>query len=595
MEGGELVHNAFGMPMGSFADFIREYGRSMTELEEFGQTLPRAYFKDGEFAIDRTKGADRVNRDDFIKRFCLFLYDFRAHPNEPSIVYFKKHGDATYSKCTEESLAKAINGLWERFFQCTPTDEVNKCVSNVMRSISVTANIRNRVFRLADGLFYVPDENDSIVSLLPDGKECFFTLDGAYSLFNGSRELTELLKKSYADFMKILNDPKYKKMQFKDFYDDLPMDFDWVKLWADDSVDGFVDRYWDIMIAFSSPFHKKLVKRVYLLDGFTRTGKSSCRDLLVYIFGHDQTAEVRVPDYSNYHVNNKLAYCCINAPDEEKGGAISKEACANFKTLATKGSVLLAVKNKQPILADGQFMSFHPSNSNIEWPDTESGPCLKRCLIIKFFNDLSRFDNIPNFDFIEETFKKHPENLAKFLGQVFALASYFSKPDKEFFISQKMIEANAFVSAETNSLDLYYKSFFKFFDAVTNENFLWEDYQYACYEFGWTQQNKSAMRQRFGLLLMNKPIPRKIGTKSVRYVRHPKFSQPQVLYPDYAIHVLDSFAQKDTTPWGNAAQMHDAKQSVVATLMRMEEQRLAEKEEKEAEPEQRSFEEVFNG
>ena len=242
------------------------------------------------------------------------------------------------------------------------------------------------MFRLADGLFYVPDEQNSIVSLLPEGKECFFTLEGAYSLFNGSEEMTNLLMESYRDFMKILNNPKYKNLQFKDFYDELPMDFDWVKLWADDSVDGFVDRYWDIMIAFSSPFHKKLVKRVYLLDGFTRTGKSSCRDLLVYIFGYDQIAEVRVPDYSNYHVNNKLAYCCINAPDEEKGGVVSKEACANFKTLATKGSVLLAVKNKQPILADGQFMSFHPSNSNIEWPDTESGPCLKRCLIIKFFN-----------------------------------------------------------------------------------------------------------------------------------------------------------------------------------------------------------------
>ena len=66
--GGELVHNAFGVPMGSFTEFLAGFGRSMTELEAFGQSLPRAYFKDGEFAIDRTKSSDRVNRDDFITK-----------------------------------------------------------------------------------------------------------------------------------------------------------------------------------------------------------------------------------------------------------------------------------------------------------------------------------------------------------------------------------------------------------------------------------------------------------------------------------------------------------------------------------------------
>lgn len=584
-----LIRNAFGVPMDSFTRFVEHFGRTTAELEQFGQTLPRVYFKNGEFSINRTKGADRENRDDFIKRFCLFLYDFRVHPLEDRIVYYKKHSEKSYHQASDEVLAREINILWEFFFQCTPTDEVDKCVKNVLRCVTEKADIRNRVFRLTDGLFYMPDDKESLVSILPEGKECFFTLEGVYNLLNGSKEMTSLLVDSYNNFLGLLNSPEHEGLQFRDFYEDLPRDFDWVSLWADEQKEGYVDRYWDIMVAYSTPFHKNLVKKTYIFDGPTRTGKSSCRDLLVHLFGIDQVAEVRVPDYCNYHVNNKLAYCCINSPDEEKGGAVSKESCANFKTLATKGSVMLAVKNKQPIMADGQFMSFHPSNSNIEWPDTESSPCMKRCLVIKFFNDLSRFDEKPNFNFIQSTFVEHPENMAKFLGQVFALASYFSTSGKEFFISQSMVEANEYMSVETNSLDLYYKSFFTYFDGVTNENFLWEDYQYACYEFGWTQQNKSALRQRFGVLLMNKPIPRKIGTKSVRYVRHPKFSQPQVLYPDYAIHVLDSFAQKDTTPYGTAENMHDCKQSVVATLMRMEEQRKAEEEARRAEKAQTEF------
>ena len=592
--GSDVMMTPFGDGLSTSDRFLGTYGRNTAELNELCKTFPKEYFSDGQFAIHRTKAGDKANRDDFIKRVALFLYDFRIHPEERAIMYFKKHSDNTYMVCTTETLARELNVLWEFFFRCTPTKEVDECAKNIMRSVTEKADIRDRVFRLADDLFYVPDENDAILSLPPDGKECFFTLDGPYSLFNGNEYLTGLVKESYDNFLGILDSKEYKGLQFKDFYEVLPRDFSWVRLWSAEDVEGYKDRYWDIMIAYSTPFFKRLIKKAYMLDGPTRTGKSTCRDVLAFIFGMDKVAEVRIPDYNNYHVNNKLAYCCVNAPDEEKGGAISKEACANFKTLATKGSVELAVKNKQPIRADGQFMSFHPTNSNIEWPDTEASPCLRRCLTIKFFKDLSKFDT-GSKGFIETTFLEHPDELARFMGQVFALASYFSRENKEFFISQKMIETNAFISAETNSLDLYYQYFFKYFDAVSNENFLWEDYQYACYEFGWTQQNKSAMRQRFGILLMNKPTPKKIGTKSVRYVRHPKFSQPQVLYPDYTIHVLNSFAQKDTTPWGCAAQMHDAKQSVVATLQRMEEQRLAEKEEKESEPDQMSFEEVFNG
>ena len=165
-------------------------------------------------------------------------------------------------------------------------------------------------------------------------------------------------------------------------------------------------------------------------------------------------------------------------------------------------------------------------------------------------------------------------------------------------MSEEMKKANKFAAVETSSLDLYYDYFFKFFDAVSNEQFLWEDYQRACWAFGWTQQNEPAFRRQFEILLMQKSTPRKIPpnyNKTVRFIRQPKFSSPQVLYPGYELLIADEFSQSYSTPYGNAAQMHKDKLSVVATLYELERQREAEKEERELESKQEAFGGVLDG
>lgn len=562
--------------LGRLEVFVRGYGHSGRDFIFECETFPRAYFKDNYFSIDRTASRDKANRDDFIKRVALYLFDFRRHPEEKTIVFFKRHSDTVFKRATEDAVAEELNELWEFFFQCTPTREVDECARNILRNVREQADVRNRVYQIADGLFFVPDDENALHSVLPEGKDCFFTLEGAFSTLNRS-EYTDLLEKSYHDFLGLLLSPEHENLQFKNFYGDLPRSFKWVETWSATGRAGSVERYWDMMVAFSTPFFKKLIERAYLLDGKTRTGKSSYHDVFVFLFGRSNVSEVKIVDFANYHVNNALAYCCVNSPDEEQGGIVPKAACPIFKTFATKRGVSLPVKNKQPIWADGQFMSFHPTNSNLEWPDTESAPCLKRCLIIKFFQNLEYLD-LKGMTFAEMTFTEHPEELAKFLGQVFALATYFSRDDKDFFISEQMENASEYVAKETNSLVLYYNYFFKYFDAVSNDDFLWEDYQYACWAFGWTQQRKDAFSRQFDSLLMQKSSPRKIGNKSVRYKRDPRFSSPQVLYPDYEITIADEFAKTYSTPYGNAAQMHRDRLSVVATLHEIEEQRKAAEE-----------------
>ena len=557
--------------------FIRGYGHTARDFVYELSDFPKAYFKDGQFNIHRTRPADRANRDDFIKRVAMYLFDFRKHPEEKNIVFFKRSNELVYRRATEDSLATELNTLWEFFFQCTPTREVDECARNILRNVKESADIRNRTYRIADGLYFSPDDKNALFATPPEGKDCFFTLRGAYDTVGKSKEYTDLLRKSYNDFLGILDSPQNKNLQFENFYRDLPRDFKWVETWATKDVPGYVERYWDMMVAFSTPFFKKLIERTYLLDGKTRSGKSSYHDVFVFLFGRENVSEVMITDFANYHVNNALAYCCINSPDEEKGGVVPKAACPIFKTFATKRGVSLPVKNKQPIWADGQFMSFHPTNSNLEWPDTESAPCLKRCLIIKFHNNLEHLD-LKGITFAEYVFTEHPEELAKFLGQVFALATYFSRDDKNFFISEQMDTAREYVSKETNSLVLYYNYFFKFFDAVSNDDFLWDDYVRACWAYGWTQQNKEAFSRQFDSLCMQKSIPRKINSKSVRYKRLPRFASPQVLYPDYIITIANEAAQTYSEPYGDAARMHKDGLSVVATLWNIEEQRKAAEE-----------------
>lgn len=563
-----------GQSLGALEVFIRGYGHTARDFIYECSNFPATYFKDDQFNIHRTRPADRANRDDFIKRVALYLFDFRRHPREKHIVFFKRCKETVYKRATEETLSTELNLLWEFFFQCTPTREVDECAKNILRNVEETADVRNRTYRIADGLFFSPDDKNALFVTPPEGKDCFFTLEGAYETIGQKKEYVSLLKKSYDDFLGLLDSPGRRDLQFRNFYEDLPRDFKWIETWSDTDVPGSTERYWDMMVAFSTPFFKKLIERSYLLDGKTRTGKSSFHDVLIYLFGTDNSSQVMITDFANYHVNNALAYCCINSPDEEQGGIVPKAACPIFKTFATKRGVSLPVKNKQPIWADGQFMSFHPTNSNLQWPDTESGPCLKRCLIIKFFKNLEHLD-LRGKTFVEATLAERPEEFAKFLGQVFALATYFSRDEKAFFISEQMESANEYVSKETNSLVLYYNYFFKFFDAVSNDDFLWDDYVRACWAYGWTQQGKDAFRRQFDSLLMQKSVPRKINNKSVRYKRAPKFSSPQVLYPDYTVTIANEAAQIFSTPYGDANQMHKDGLSVVATLWEIEEQRRA--------------------
>lgn len=555
-------------------NILGEYGRDYNELTTLIERMPKTYIQNGQFNIDRTKSSDKVNRDDFIKRLMLFLYDFKSHPNDKQVVFCKKHNEKHYKSCNSTELYERVAKLWESIFRCTPVSEITACVKNIFMSVNDDADIRNRVFCICENLYYIPGDDYNLIDNTDKTSGCYYTLEGPYSVFNEKN--SNLIKEYYDKFLgELLREDRADK-QFADFYTELPIEFGWAKLWANAPEDGWKDRYWDIIISHSTPYFKKLIEKAYWFDGPTRSGKSTSNKLLRFTFGENNCGGVTMNEYDDPHFNHKLAYCCVNVPDEEKGGLITKRGCSIFKTLSAKCPKDLQVMGSNiPIKADGQFMSFHPTNSNVEWPDGESGPCMKRCLVIFYHNDLSYFD-MSGGDFIQDTFVSHPEEYAKYLGTVFALAHYFSRQDKKFFLSPQMAIANEFVASDTDSLGIYYDEFYKYFNGVYNEEFLYEDYKFACQQYGWVQQSKPALKQKFVALLTQKrkPVKLKMSQKSVRcHKLITKNPNADILCPEFEI-----LNKKDNIFFSTAGNLHEGKMSVVAYLRNL---RISEQEERE--------------
>ena len=553
-----------------FNDLMHQYGRTYDEFSEEVKRMPREYFNDGQFSISRSASKDKISRDDFIKRMTLFLYDLKAHPCTDSVIFIRKHGGKRYRSCTIKELTKYIASIWNMVFNCTPVNEIDTCAKNVMRSVTENADIRNRVFSICENLYFVPGDENNLKETPDETTGCYYTLDGPDKLLGV--EKSHLVKEYYDKFNEELYREDRRGKQFYEFYRDLPMDFEWIRMWANEPEDGWRDRYWDILISHSTPFFKKLIDKIYWYDGPRRSGKSTSNMVIRFTFGDNNAAKVALNEYADEHFNHKLLYCCVNAPDEEKKGTLSPEGCQIFKSLSAKiPKELKVMRDNNPVTADGQFMSFHPTNSNIGWPDGESGPCLYRCIIIFFHNDLSKYDNNGK-DFIEETFKKNPEEYAKYLGTIFALAGYFSREDKNFFLSPQVALANEYISVDTDTLGIYYDEFYKYFNGVCNADFLFEDYQYACREYGWEQQSKSAFRQKFVALLTSKRNPVKLKCKPAKTIRAHKLitknSHADILCPDFDI------AEFDSQTFRNAGILHDNKISVVACLKNAREAEL---------------------
>ena len=559
-------------------DILQKFtGRDIAEVTSWARSLPERFFdKDGHLRIHPVASQYRLDRENFISSLMRFLYDFVRHDEHGNIVYYKLHLDSDYEALSDQVLVKMVTRWFDTVFKSSPDSEVRSTCKNILNHVEKTANVRNRVIKIFDGAYYDANKGD-IVDEYKDG--CFCQLVGPNTAAdrsghdNGREYLKGIAKQSFYEMSEIL-DSKISEgyTQFGQFYRELPINYEFIKEWANERVPEWKDRYWDIMTMYSTMFFRKLPKRIYDLNGKGRCAKSTALDLLSFEWGV-LAASVRISDFANRDVNNELAYCFINIPDEEKvSGVLSSDACANFKTLSTHKGLFVGVKNKGPVWVDGQFMMVIAGNGAPKWPPKESEPCMQRIIFIKFTNFFGTNDTT-DFDFIEDVILKNPEMYARFIGERLALARFFSVKGRQMFISNDAKSVNEYLSVDDNSISLYHRLWNKYYDGVSNLNFHYDDYRYCCEAFGWVIQSREEFRQTEIELHANKPTPIRLENgKSVRCVRVPKYKPARILHPKLYI-----------PEHGTAESLHSLGQSVVAVFAKAEEEAKMQEMEKKME------------
>lgn len=436
-------------------------------------------------------------RDDMVTRTITdYIYEFAYNEDDPRDIYWRSRidgADQPFSRVPVDRESKwlknIVQGLYVMFFRIKPASEVKACIENVYQSVLKIADINNGLWYTFPDLYW-----DSESCELIDGEELgdreVYKEIGATSRTPGVD--SDLIKEEFDRWDGIFK--KYENKDWEDFYKELPIEYDFVKVWAKEGSAGWVDRYWDTCIATSTNFMFNKPPVMYMLKGKTRNGKSTYVDHLHNLIGRHQTTDLALPDLSDWSLNNSLFGSLLNAPDEDPAVKLDAKATAAFKTLSAKAEMKVQVKySSLPLRVKPRFMIFDPRNDLPSFFG-DPIPCLKRIKFIFFLNDLSKMDNKPH-DFWKETFVDHPDLLSKYVGFLLSLAKYFSE-HKAWY--SKTMEASADYVAETVvSTNLYYRIWKDFYAGYESFDLLKHDYMNFCKERGYEINDETILRSEF--------------------------------------------------------------------------------------------------
>lgn len=489
-------------------------------------------------------------RRDLVKRVVMFLYEFRRHPENPNSYFCKKWDSDIFKPFDKDSkfITDIVNRVFTALFTIAPHTDVSSTVDEIMDSVQEPANLDSGIIKVAEKLFWYQKGGYLSSGELKDGDECFYELfDSPISTQLPNINLTfEDGQKIYERYMKVWEDwllPHYRDgHDFGSFYTELPMEYEFVKVWADPTKSGYQDRYWDLLLAIVASFLYKKPVAAYFLLGNARGGKSSYTKMLHLIFGRNNTSALCLSELSDKHKNLQLASTLLNAPDEEMEATLSAEDMKNYKSLSAHEYLELSVFYSQtPKKIATNFMMYLPSNALPKFSGTGAEACMKRAKVIMFGADLSKMDSRPG-NFIKDTFT--PELLDDLLGTVLAFAKFFS--EKEFWWSKTMLLSNDFVAQSVTSSDLYFKDWARFFDGVTAVSLLYEDYKRWCSERDLKWESMDVLKSRFMIIMSGKRssykdkeadvVVKAYRDPSGKYIMHDKFIVPRVKDTIHEMH-----------------------------------------------------------
>lgn len=457
-------------------------------------------------------------RDDMVTRTITdYIYEFAYNEDDPRDIYWRSRIDGAtepFSRVPVDRESKwlknIVQQLYMMFFRIKPASEVKACMENVYQSVLKVADINNGLWYTFPDLYWDSESCELIDGEDLRGREVYKEI-GATSRTPGVD--SDLIKEEFNRWGGIFK--KYEDKNWEDFYKELPVEYEFVKVWAKEGSAGWVDRYWDTCIATSTNFMFNKPPVMYMLKGKTRNGKSTYVDHLHNLIGRHQTTDLALPDLSDWSLNNSLFGSLLNAPDEDPAVKLDAKATAAFKTLSAKAEMKVQVKySSLPLRVKPRFMIFDPRNDLPSFFG-DPIPCLKRIKFIFFLNDLSKMDNKPH-DFWKETFVDHPDLLSKYVGFLLSLAKYFSE-HKAWY--SKTMEASADYVAETVvSTNLYYRIWKEFYAGYESFDLLKHDYMNFCKERGYEINDETILRSEFFQEGQNFKKRYYAGTKSKIYM-----------------------------------------------------------------------------
>lgn len=470
------------------------------QMEQWEEEMAsRGYLNHETFRLNPAllKNGNAKQRDDMVCRTVTdYIYEFAYNKDEAKDIYWRYRKDgpsAKFSRVPVDKentwLRKTITKLYDTLFKIKPAAEVKACMDNVYQSINKEADLDNGLWYTCENLYWDAENKQLVDAQGLEFREVYKEI-GATSTIQGVDTLA--IKDEFDRWTGIF--AKYQDKEWEDFYNELPIEQDFVKVWAKEGALGWVDRYWDTCIATSTNFMYKKPPIMYMLKGKTRNGKSSYVDHLHQLIGRHQTTDLMLPDLADWSMNNSLFGSLFNAPDEDPASKLDAKATAAFKILSTKQEMKVPVKHSAvPLRVRPRFMMFDPRNDLPSFFG-DPIPCLKRIKFIFFLNDLSKMDDKPH-DFWKDTFEDHPETLSRYVGFILALAKYFSEHQMWY---SKTMEASADYVAETVvSTNLYYRIWKQFFAGYESFDLLKHDYQNFCRERGYQINDEATLRSEF--------------------------------------------------------------------------------------------------
>lgn len=533
--------------------------------------------QNGSIPAQMLKSGGKIQRDELALRVIMYNYEFRRHSQNRTLYFYKLRGADVFTQFVkdDQTIRDIVTKTYRVLYKISPSAEVNNTIANIINNITTTADMSAGIIKVGDHLYWYPKDG-VLKDLLGSHDECY------YVLFNSpeskeippieiTRDDANTILGYYYNTWEVLNKYEQENKPFESFYKDLPMDFEFVKTWAEMSLPGCQDRYWDIMMSFVPNFLYRKPKAAYFLLGEARGGKSSYIELLHYIMGRRNTSTVKMSELADSHKNLTITSTIMNAPDEEKEGKLTDEDIANYKTIATHGQLELNVMYSQvPQKVSTDFMMYIPSNAMPDFHGAGAEACLERAKVISFLANLSRFDKHP-ISFLGGVVTK--PIICQLLGNVFAFAKYFS--NHVFWFSPAMDASKKFVAESTNSSKIYADRWKQYFDGYERWNDVWEDYKNWCRANSYQFEEAKSLKMRFNAYNIVGRSNAKAPDGEWRKVYRIAGTKP-VMFHDFKVSNF----------YGTVEELHEGKlnsdgtrnsggQSVVDTLDKLKEKELA--------------------